>query len=129
LLSVPTVHLIVDGYNVTKTGYPELPLCDQRDRLVGQLSVLAARFGCEITLVFDGAAVVSVPAASRRGVRVLFSKAGVLADDVIRRLVRAEPQGRPLVVATSDRAVVESVRAHGANPVASAVLLERLQRP
>ena len=33
-----------------------------------------------------------------RGVRVLFSPPGVIADDVIRELVAAEPQGRPLVV-------------------------------
>ena len=30
---VAGVHLIVDGYNVSKTGYPELALADQRDRL------------------------------------------------------------------------------------------------
>ncbi len=37
LLAVPSLHLVVDGYNVSKTGYPELPLADQRSRLVGQL--------------------------------------------------------------------------------------------
>ena len=31
LLSVPQVHLIVDGYNVTKSGYGELPLEDPAD--------------------------------------------------------------------------------------------------
>ena len=33
LLAVPTLHLVVDGYNVSKTGYPDLPLADQRNRL------------------------------------------------------------------------------------------------
>jgi predicted RNA-binding protein with PIN domain len=61
-------------------------------------------------------------------VRVLFSDAGVLADDVIRELVAVEPAGRPLVVATSDKAVVASVRRGGAHTVASAVLLGRLVR-
>src|SRR5699024_7046181 len=37
VLRLPAVHVIVDGYNVTKTGYPELPLADQRDRLARQL--------------------------------------------------------------------------------------------
>ncbi|WP_443613674.1 NYN domain-containing protein [Actinomadura madurae] len=32
LLTLPQVHLVVDGYNVTKTGYGELPLSDQRSR-------------------------------------------------------------------------------------------------
>lgn len=126
LLRLPAVHLVVDGYNVTKTGYPDLPLADQRDRLAHQLAALAARTGAEVTLVFDGADVVSVPGAGPRGVRVLFSEPGVQADDVIRGLVRAEPYGRQIVVATSDRAVVRSVREHGARPVSSALLLSRL---
>lgn len=128
LLVLPAVHLIVDGYNVTKTGYPELPLSDQRDRLAHQLASLSARTGAEVTVVFDGADVLSVPAAGPRGVRVLFSEPGVQADDVIRALVDAEPQGRQVVVATSDREVVTSVRHKGAYSVASAMLLERLHR-
>jgi len=128
LLALPGVHLIVDGYNVTKTGYPELALADQRDRLVHQLAALTARVGAEVTVVWDGAGVLSVPAAAPRGVRVLFSDKGVLADDVIRSLVAAEPGGRPVVVATSDRAVADSVRRGGAHPVPSAVLLSRLGR-
>ncbi|HEY2762613.1 MAG TPA: NYN domain-containing protein [Pseudonocardiaceae bacterium] len=128
LLALPAVHLVVDGYNVTKTGYPDLTLSDQRDRLIGQLAALAARTGAEITVVFDGAAVVAVPTTTTRSVRVLFSDPGVLADDVIRALVAAEPVGRPIVVVTSDRAVAESVRRGGAQPVPSAVLLTRLTR-
>jgi predicted RNA-binding protein with PIN domain len=128
LLALPSVHLVVDGYNVTKTGYPDLPLADQRDRLTHQLASLAARTSAEVTLVFDGAGVVAVPAAAPRGVRVLFSDPGVLADDVIRALVAAEPEGRPVVVVTSDRAVADSVRRRGAHPVPSAVLLSRLGR-
>lgn len=128
LLALPAVHLIVDGYNVTKTGYPELPLADQRNRLAHQLAALAARTGAEVTLVFDGADVLAVPTAGPRGVRVLFSEAGVQADDVIRSLVAAEPKGRQVVVATSDRAVATSVRHRGAYAVASAILLTRLNR-
>jgi predicted RNA-binding protein with PIN domain len=128
LLTVNAVHLIVDGYNVSKTGYPELPLADQRTRLAGQLAALAARTGVEITVVFDGAGVTTAPTRGGRGLRVLFSDPGVLADDVIRDLVAAEPQGRPVLVATSDRAVVESVRIGGAHTVPSAILLGRLTR-
>jgi predicted RNA-binding protein with PIN domain len=128
LLAVPSLHLVVDGYNVSKTGYPELPLADQRTRLVAQLAALAARTGVEITVVFDGAGVVTAPPRGSRGVRVLFSDPGVLADDVVRDLVAAEPQGRPVVVATSDRAVIASVRRSGAHSVPSAVLLARLVR-
>ncbi|MFF5990509.1 NYN domain-containing protein [Prauserella flavalba] len=128
LLRLPKVHVIVDGYNVTKTGYPDLTLAEQRNRLIGQLSALAARTGAELTVVFDGAGVTSIPATTPRGVRVLFSDPGVLADDVIRSLVSSEPRGRPMIVVTSDQAVVTSVRAGGAHAVPSAVFLTRLGR-
>lgn len=96
LLALPQAHLVVDGYNVTKTGYPTMPLEKQRLRLLGGLSVLAAQTGAEITCVFDGAELAApVLLAPPRGVRVLFSKPGVTADELIRQLVRAEPPGLP----------------------------------
>ena len=54
LLDLPQSHLIVDGYNVTKLGYGELPLIDQRTRLVTSLAALQSRAGVELTVVFDG---------------------------------------------------------------------------
>lgn len=128
LLGVPGTHLIVDGYNVTKTGYPDLSLAEQRERLVRQLGPVAARTSTEVTVVFDGAGVVNVPAAGLRDVRVLFSEPGVTADDVIKYLAAAEPPGRPLLVVTADREIIEAVRAHGARTVAPGVLLDRLAR-
>lgn len=129
LLALPQAHLVVDGYNVTKTGYPTMPLEKQRLRLLGGLSVLAAQTGAEITCVFDGAELAApVLLAPPRGVRVLFSKPGVTADELIRQLVRAEPPGRPVVVVSTDREVADGVAKAGARPVASALLLKRLSR-
>ncbi|MXM69092.1 RNA-binding protein [Streptomyces sp. HUCO-GS316] len=129
LLALPQAHLVVDGYNVTKTGYPQMPLEKQRLRLLGQLSQLAAQTGAEVTCVFDGAELAApVLLAPPRGVRVLFSKAGVTADELIRQLVRAEPPGRPVIVASTDREVADGVARAGARPVASAVLLKRFSR-
>ncbi|MDX3855838.1 NYN domain-containing protein [Streptomyces sp. AK02-01A] len=129
LLALPQAHLIVDGYNVTKTGYPTMPLEKQRLRLLGGLAMLAAQTGAEMTCVFDGAELAApVLLAPPRGVRVLFSKAGVTADELIRQLVRAEPPGRPLVVVSTDREVADGVAKAGARPVASALLLKRLSR-
>ena len=127
LLALPQAHLVVDGYNVTKTGYPQMPLEKQRLRLLGQLSALAAQTGAEVTCVFDGAELAApVLLAPPRGVRVLFSKPGVTADELIRQLVRAEPPGRPVIVASTDREVADGIAKAGACPVASAVLLKRL---
>jgi predicted RNA-binding protein with PIN domain len=114
---------------VTKTGYPALPLEKQRLRLLGGLAVLAAQSGAEVTCVFDGADLdAPVLLAPPRGVRVLFSKAGETADELIRRLVRAEPAGRPIVVVSADREVADGVARAGARPVASTLLLKRLAR-
>lgn len=129
LLALPQAHLVVDGYNVTKAGFGSLPLEGQRARLVAGLSALAAQSGAEITCVFDGAALTGpVPSTSTRGVRVVFSKPGETADDLIRRLVRAEPAGRPVVVVSSDREVSEGVRRVGARSLPSTALLRRLAR-
>ncbi|MFE1290111.1 NYN domain-containing protein [Streptomyces sp. NPDC058751] len=126
LLALPQAHLVVDGYNVTKTGYPQMPLEKQRLRLLGQLSQLAAQTGAEVTCVFDGAELAApVLLAPPRGVRVLFSKPGVTADELIRQLVRAEPPGRPVIVVSTDREVADGIAKAGARPVASAVLLKR----
>jgi predicted RNA-binding protein with PIN domain len=129
LLALPQAHLVVDGYNVTKTGYPSMPLEKQRLRLLGGLAALAAQSGAEVTCVFDGADLdMPVLLAPPRGVRVLFSKAGETADELIRRLVRAEPPGRQIVVVSADREVADGVAKAGARPVASTLLLRRLAR-
>jgi predicted RNA-binding protein with PIN domain len=126
LLAVPTTHLIVDGYNVTKTGYGELALTDQRSRLLGSLAALAGRTRAEITVAFDGAQRLPVLPAVPRGVRALFSAADEIADDLIRRLVAAEPQGRPVVVVSSDQQVQRDVQRDGAWAVPAAVFLARV---
>jgi predicted RNA-binding protein with PIN domain len=127
-LRLPKAHLLVDGYNVTKRGFGEMSLEQQRSRLVTGLGGVAAQTGAEVTVVFDGAERVHGLPPAPRGVRVLFSRKGETADDLIRRLVRAEPAGRPLVVISSDREVADGVRRHGAYPLSSDALLRRLSR-
>ncbi|PVU81813.1 hypothetical protein DDP54_14590 (plasmid) [Cellulomonas sp. WB94] len=127
LLALPHAHLVVDGYNVSKSAYGELSLADQRHRLVGALANLAGRTGVEITCCFDGQEGPRRTGGYARGVRVLFS-VGEIADDLIRRLVRAEPPGRVVVVVTSDQQVVADVQAGGAWAVPAETLLARLTR-
>ncbi len=132
LLRLPRAHLVVDGYNVTKTTWPELPLDRQRDRLLAGVASLAARTGVEVTVVFDAAdtgeagtrPLVSAP----RGVRVRFSPVGVIADDVIRELLHLEPPGRPVVVVTSDRELAGDVERLGFRALAAATLPRLLGR-
>jgi predicted RNA-binding protein with PIN domain len=82
-----------------------------------------------VTVVFDASGIKDRPVVNRpRGVRVLYSPAGGIADDVIRQLVAAEPQGRPVVVVSSDQEVARDVARAGARPVAAMALARLLAR-
>jgi predicted RNA-binding protein with PIN domain len=123
LLRLPRAHVVIDGYNVTKQAWPELPLDRQRDRLLTGAAALLARTRAEVTVVFDAADTRERPlVAPPRGVRVRFSPYGVIADDVIRDLVAAEPAGRAVVVVSSDQEIARDVTAAGFRVVSSAAL-------
>ncbi|MBZ5736758.1 NYN domain-containing protein [Nocardioides mangrovi] len=129
LLAMPRSRLVVDGYNVSKTAWPTSSLEAQRLRLVGALAPLVARTGAETTVVFDAAETDHrPPVTAPRGVKVLYSPRGVIADDVIRDLVAAEPTGRVVVVVTGDRAVAVDVTRDGARVVVPEALLELVAR-
>ena len=127
LLALPRAHLVIDGYNVTKTAWETIPLESQRIRLVRELAPLAARTGAEVTVVFDAAERADRPVVrTPRGIRVLFSDPGTIADDLIRELVGREPVGRPVTVVTSDRAVAVDVQRMGHRCVGSGTFLDLL---
>ena len=128
-LTMPRARLIVDGYNVSKTAWGSSSLEAQRIRLLNGLAPLVARTGVETTVVFDAGASSSRPVVSSpRGVKVRFSPEGVIADDVIRDLAAAEPEGRVVVVVTSDQAVARDVVRSGARSVAAEALIALLSR-
>ena len=72
-----------------------------------------------MTIVFDGAEVEGAHASKRRRVRIVYSPAGVSADDVLRAEVAGIGRDQPVVVVTNDRAIITDVVAVGANTVSS----------
>lgn len=131
LLRVPGIVMLVDGYNVSMAGWPELPVAEQRRRLVGALGEMAARCAAAtVEVVFDGAAVEpsALSGAGRHLVRVKFSPPGVEADDVLLDLVEHLPAARPVVVASSDNRVRTGAHRLGANLVHAQQLLKVLRR-
>jgi hypothetical protein len=50
----------------------------------------------------------------------------VIADDLIRQLVQAEPTGRSVIVVSTDREVAESITKMGARSVASIALIKAM---
>lgn len=130
LLRVPGMTLLVDGYNVSQAGWPELAIAEQRRRLVDALTELAARTGADIAVVFDGADPLWPPVvpATARLVKVSFSPADIEADDVLLARVADLDPARPVLVASSDRRVRDGAAAMGANVLSSAQLLAALRR-
>lgn len=117
------VHLLVDGYNVTKAeaGFGDLDLQTQRDRLVVEVNNLALRKHVSATVVFDGASVVR-PRSKRKAVRVVFTDEGEIADDRIVEILKDLPP-HPVVVATNDRELQKRAGELGATIATSDQLL------
>ncbi len=90
-------------------------------RLVAELEALAGEG--EVAVVFDG------PPRDLGAAHVAVSFAGGgrdAADGEIARRVAADADPRDLRVATSDRALAERVRAHGASVIGARAFLARL---
>jgi len=128
LLRVPSIHVIVDGYNVAKLGWPSLSLVQQRDRCIDAAEAMASRWGTRIHVVFDGSTIPGASTTARRLVRVSYSPEGVSADDVIRHEVAAVDATVPVAVVTNDRAIVRDVKAMGANTVPSHAVVALARR-
>jgi len=100
-------HLIVDGYNLARSG--ALPLegepgsAEERGALCSLLSAYARKKGLRLTVVFDGRGAGN-PERTRsafKGGMAVYSSRSETADDVIRDLSRSAP---PFTIAvTSDR--------------------------
>lgn len=104
-LSTPDVHLLVDGYNVSKAegGFGDVALERQRDLLLQAVEKVVRRHRIAATVVFDGSDV--PPGASRRSrgpVEAEYSRPDEIADDHLIAKLETLPK-HPVVVATNDR--------------------------
>jgi predicted RNA-binding protein with PIN domain len=124
-LTVPNVHLLVDGYNVTKAegGFRDLPLESQRNRLLEESAKIARRYGIRATIVFDGSEI--APGTSRRArgpLEVEYSRPNETADDHLVAKLNALPKF-PVVVVTNDRELQDRTARLGATIATSKQLL------
>jgi predicted RNA-binding protein with PIN domain len=120
-------ELIVDGMNVIGSR-PDGWWRDRRRaqrRLVERLERLAAAIDAPITVVFDGAAH-AAGGGERVGVLFARRRGPNAADDDIAALVRRHPQPATLCVVSSDAALVDRVRAAGADAIGAGTLLSEL---
>jgi predicted RNA-binding protein with PIN domain len=128
-LDAANMHLVVDGYNVTKAegGYGGAKLESQRERLVVEVAKLLRKHKASGTIVFDGSEVQPGTARRNRGpVKVEYSAADEIADDHIVALIERLP-AYPVILATNDRELQDRGRALGATVATSNQLLVLLR--
>ncbi len=123
--------LVVDGYNVSISSWPDRDLSDQRWRLVHALAELVSRFDITVRLFFDGVEEggrLQPPAVARGRMAVEFSPSDIEADEKIISLVDGLDPTRPVTVATNDGRVRTEVARRGANVISGEQLLAVLRR-
>lgn len=122
LLLHPGRLVLIDGYNLTLRHRGHLDLAAQRAWLATTLAAFVARVPIRPVVVLDGErAGGSRTLPPARGVEVVFTAEGVIADDEI--VLAVEGTDEPVVVVTDDLGLRERVRALDADVVATVNLL------
>ncbi|MBW1793464.1 MAG: NYN domain-containing protein [Deltaproteobacteria bacterium] len=119
-----SIHIVIDGYNLIRQS-PTLSVIEHRSLEEGREALLKCLASYKrvkhhpVTVVFDGAnADTHMERRTRcKGIDVVFSRPGQLADSVIKRLA-ARDQERAVVV-TSDREIAGFAAKHGAATIDS----------
>ena len=116
------LRLIIDGYNLIRTT--DLASAESRDGLEAGRAALLDELAAyrrlkrhDMTVVFDGAGPLRPSQSKEKGIRVVFTPAGMSADEHIVRLI--EEGGDQALVVTSDQGLARRVEAAGAECVSS----------
>jgi uncharacterized protein len=117
-------HLIIDGYNLIR-NYPPLSRVEAADFARGRnflLEWLAEyKRGSKnaITVIFDGGkgGELSEERSIYKGIRVLYSRIGQTADDLIKRITAQE--GEKAMIVSSDRDLCYTCRSFKATTIGS----------
>jgi len=125
------LHIIIDGYNLIRQSH-SLSIIDQEDMQLGRetlIDMLVAYKklkGHMITVVFDAmySNAVSQQTERVKGIKIIFSRQGELADAVIKRMAGKERE-RALVV-SSDSEILRSAESSGASTIPSVEFEDRI---
>jgi predicted RNA-binding protein with PIN domain len=118
--------IIIDGYNLI--GIQHRDLQKQREELIQQLIAYRKLKGHEITIVFDGwkSGSHNQEQTVIGGVRVIFSRLGDKADEVIKTMI--EQERKEWIVISSDREIMDHAWSCGSLPVPSDQFLRLLDQ-
>ena len=126
------MHLIIDGYNVIKSGQNNSSAKENlsllRDNLIRKLSAYKGSKIHNITVVFDGfySENQSRNTEHINGVKVIYSKQNERADDIIKEIVSNVSNPNDVLVVTSDNGLKNAVRVEGVSITSSDSLGKRL---
>lgn len=116
-------RIIIDGYNLLNSrsfsAPAHLDLEGQRNHLVRLLASYAGIARVSVTLVFDNSQKMASSSTQEKNVKVVFSRPGQEADDVIKAMVRRVRNPAQLTVVSSDRAIRFSAKDHGVSALTS----------
>jgi uncharacterized protein len=118
------IHIIVDGYNLIR-NYPPLSRVEEVDFTQGRnfllewLSEYRRQSKNPITVIFDGGGGGGLFAERDifKGIKVLYSRSGQTADEVIKNI--AAKEGEKALVVTSDRELSFNCRSFKAATIRS----------
>jgi len=127
-----SLHLIIDGYNLIRRS-PSLSILDRQDlergreELIRRLALYKRTRSFPITVVFDGwnQANLSGSRTTQRGIRVVFSRRGQKADEVIIQM--AKEMGERAMVVTSDTQIQLEAKHHDAAVIPSQEFEQRME--
>jgi predicted RNA-binding protein with PIN domain len=119
-----SLHIIIDGYNLIRQSSTLFTIETNsleagREALIQRLARYKQFKPHTITVVFDGAQAqhLGFGRSRDRGIEIVFSPHGELADNVIKRMVARE--GQQAVVVTSDKALASYATRCGAATIDS----------
>ncbi|MBN1545693.1 MAG: NYN domain-containing protein [Syntrophaceae bacterium] len=125
------MHIVIDGYNLIRQSdmlrrYEKISLEEGRKALVQRVSLYKKQRGHRITVIFDGWEGGSADEERDRqaGIDIIYSRRGVKADDVIKKIVQRG--GDDLVVITSDRDIMHFTTRRGFTAISSPEFEEKM---
>lgn len=127
-----SLHLIIDGYNLIRQSpefrqYEKRELEQGREMLLKKLSMYQRIKKHGITVVFDGWVQGNLHESHGqvRGIEVIFSRRGIKADEVIKRL--ASQKKREATIVTSDQGLGYSCTLEGCEVISSQEFASKME--
>jgi predicted RNA-binding protein with PIN domain len=127
------MHIIIDGYNLIRQSdtlrrYERVSLEEGRKALIQSMSLYKRLKGHKVTIVFDGWEGGAAEEERDRisGITIIYSRKGVKADDVIKRMIQKKEE--ETLVVTSDRSIADFVNHRGGTAISSPEFEELINR-